>query len=619
MNNTTHEAFLELEINQKQHHVDFAKPFIPTQDPPDQLFEKYSRKTTGRKKYQMSAATQPADNSTARLGSIQSGLAPYNGAWTTWEIAHLLRRTHYGVKKSDVDMLQSKSVSQAVDYLLSPSTPTLPSATPLNYYQDTMPDTAGVALGQNWTQAPLNGLNPKDANVNNSRLVSLYYWSWGLCIDGNAGLTEKMTNFWYHFIPINLNNLNTMGSNGAIMGHDYMKLLRSNALGNYKTLIKAIAKSPAMLAFLSVQSSTATAPNENFARELLELFTMGKQPTQNYTEDDVKSAAKVFSGWKCTSYTTYPFPVEFNYYYHNQTNKQFSSNFANTVIANQAGANGANEFDTFFNMLFTNQATTIARYICRRLYRFFVYYDIDENIENNVIIPLANQFATNWEILPVLKTLFTSEHFFDQVNRGPMIKSPVDFIAGTLRTLMVNTVPASGPNKIPAQYQIWKYFHSYSFEKLGQGLGLAPGVAGWTAYYQSPTYHQNWINSSTIQQRAAFLTSLFTGFYPNSSNSTIKIDPIVFVQQFSQETLQNPDLLLNNIIQLLLPNDLDQTYKDSLKKDNLLGGQIDNLYWTTAWNNYTGAPTNSSYQGIVRSRLNSLLSALLQLAEFQLM
>lgn len=593
-----------------------------TGDPDDPLFKKYSRKSLGNRVYttRVEVPSLNDDNaSTLRVGNVTSGITPYAGAWNIWHVTHLLRRTSFGVKKADIDALLALTPGSAVDAMLAISAPTVPSATPLNYYQNTLPDSGGIALGASWTSNNLTYVNANDDTNNYYRQLSLSSWLWGLYINDNATIREKMTLFWYHFIPVNFDDVRGMQGNSATMCNDYINLLRTNALGNFKTLIKAIAKTPAMLVYLSNQYSTASVPNENFARELMELFTMGKAPSQNYTESDIIAASKVFSGWRVPSFTAaYPFAPGFNSSYHNQGSKTFSAFFNNTTIANQAGAAGANEFDIFFDMQFTQQGTTIAKYVCRRLYRFFVYYDIDANVEANVIAPLSNVLLTNnWDMGITVSTLLKSEHFFDVVNKGVMIKSPVDFIAGTIRTLNIGTTPAAGATQVVNQYTIWNYFQNYALNNLEQGLGLVPNVSGWKAYYQEPAFYQNWINSNAIQRRAALLTSFINGF--TQGTLSIKFDPIAYVQQFPNTTIQDPDLLIDAIIPQLFAVDLPAQYKTDTKVSTLLAGQVTNSYWTTAWNNYTGTPSNTSYANIVKTRLNSLLTTFLQLAEFQLM
>ncbi len=591
-----------------------------TGDPDDPLFKKYARKTLGNRHFSQAMAIPDSGGPELnRVGNITSGITPYTGPWTVWEVIHLLRRTGFGLKKADIEALLLLTPANAVAALMTLVPPAQPSLTPLNYYQNTLPDSGGIALGSSWTSNNLTYVNANDGTNNYYRQLSLTSWSWGVCINDATSIREKMTQFWYHFIPVNFDDVRNQQNNSATMCNDYMNLLRNNALGNFKTLIKQIAKMPAMLVYLGNQYSTASVPNENFARELMELFTLGKVPTQNYTESDVIAASKVLSGWRTPSFVAaYPFAPAFNASYHNQTSKLFSLNFGTTTIANQTGANGANEFDLFFDMLFTQQATAISRYICRRLYRFLVYYDIDANIETNVIVPLAALLVSNnWDMAPVVSTLLKSEHFYDAANRGVMIKSPIDFIAGTLRTLNINTTPAAGATQIVNQYTIWNYFQSYGDNNLEQGFGLVPNVSGWKAYYQDPTFYQNWINSNSIQKRASLLTAFINGF--TTGGTSIKFDPIAFVQQFPGTTIQDPDLLINAITPYLFTIDLPVTFKNDTKVQTLLAGQVTNSYWATAWTNYAGTPSNTSYASIVRTRLNSLFTTFLQLAEYQLM
>jgi uncharacterized protein (DUF1800 family) len=616
----------------------------PNFDNEDPLFEKYSRKTLGDRQYseQMEVPRQDGTFS-ARVGAVTSGLAPYTGTWTSWEVNHLLRRLSFGTKRSDTTALLALSVSDAVDSLLTFSdTPANPSATPVYFnginYVDTLGAgtgtpviSGGVSQGADWTASNLTGYPPFGPNY--SRRISLEYWNWGVILNDATSIREKMQQFWHHFIPINFESLDNSEQNSPIMSHEYMKLLRTNGLGNFKTLIKAISKTPAMLVYLSNQYSTAAVPNENFARELMELFTLGKTPTQNYTEPDIIAASKVFSGWRMPTFIAATVPASaFNSVYHNQTNKVFSSNFISAAfptatINNQTGVNGANEFDQFFDMLFAAQASTIAKYICRRLYRYFVYYDIDANIETNVIVPLsATLISNNWEMLPVVKQLFKSQHFFDMANRGVMIKSPVDYMVGIVRTLDINTIAttintAQGASSLlDTQYFTWRFFQDYSDGNLGQGIGSPPNVAGWKAYYQGPTYYQNWINSETIQKRASIVNSFLStnGFTPYQG-ALIKIDLIAYVQQYGNTIASDPALLVNEVVKSLLSIDIPATYKtDQLKKIELLSNQAD-TYWTNAWNLLSSPSNTTTNTNLVKTRLRALFTAVMQLAEFQLM
>jgi uncharacterized protein (DUF1800 family) len=621
------EFFRSLKIQKQQ------APELNSPNSDDPLFDKYSRKSLGPRVYS-NVIGIPNENDPSllnRIGNITSGINPYTGTWSVWEVAHLLRRASFGVKKADLTTLLAMSPSAAVDSLFTfTPVPVSPSPTPLYFNTASYPDTlgqgtgtpvinGGVAQGADWTTSTFTGYPPFGPIY--SRRLSLEYWHWGVCINEPASIREKMQQFWYHFIPVGFENLENLEHNAPTMLHDYMKLLRTSCLGNFKTLIKSISKTPAMLVYLSNQYSTASAPNENFARELLELFTMGKVPTQNYTEPDIIAASKVFSGWRVPSFIApyASFGSAFNASRHNQTNKVFSSLLVgptNTTIVNQTGAAGANEFDIFFDMLFTQQATTISKYICRRLYRYFVYYDIDANVEANVIVPLAALLVSNnWEMAPVVKALFKSEHFYDVANKGVMIKSPIDYIVGLIRTFNLNTTTALGVDK---QYFIWRYFHDYSDTSLGQDFGGPPNVAGWKAYYQEPTYYQNWINSETIQKRASMLTTFMNGFTPSSSSTLIKLDFIAFIQQFPSATINDPNLLIDEVTKYLFSVDLPAAYKTQLKQQDLLTGQSSDIYWTQAWVNYLSNPTTAN-TNIVVNKLKAFFTSLLQLAEYQLM
>jgi hypothetical protein len=250
-----------------------------------------------------------------------------------------------------------------------------------------------------------------------------------------------------------------------------------------------------------------------------------------------------------------------------------------------------------------------------------VYYDIDTNIEANVIVPLAQHFvANNWEIAPVLDKLFKSQHFYDMANYGVYIKSPFDLILGSMRTFNLNYNVSDATN-YHAQYYVWGAISTRFLVPNDQSMGNMPNVAGWPAYHQNPNFHEYWINSNTVQKRAAFIDSIFNGFNLtyNGLTTRIEVDVIAWVSQFSGATIADPDALVNECVKYLLPVDLSNTAKTNLKVQNLLSNQVQNYYWSDAWNNYISNPTNVSYTNTVKSRLKSLLLAITQLSEYQLM
>lgn len=599
----------------------FLKKLLVNAKEKDPLFEKYSRKIYYGRRY--SSLTNPKKNLTAKSGSeteriinVTTGLAPYSGTWTTSEALHLLKRTGYGFKKSDVDTLLGLGMDQAVNLILTIDN--TPPAPPINYYENETPDENGLPYGADWTNDVFS-TNDIGGDTNGNRTLGLSSWSLGLAFNQDISIREKMTLFWYHFIPVDFEFVKQSSNefcntNSARICYKYMKMFRDNATGNYKTLIRNMATQPAMMFYLNNQANTKTAPDENFAREVMELFTLGKEEDSQYTEADVIQAAKVLTGWRVQNLNTLSDGTNFIDSLHATGTKQFSAFFNNTVIPNT----GAAELDLFIDMIFS-KSKVVSQYICRRLYRFFVYYDIDANVEANVIVPLAQHFvAGNWDILPVLDKLFKSEHFFDMANRGVYIKSPLDVIVGTMRTFNLNYNVEDASNH-EAQYHLWNQFN-YAMYDMQQSIGAIPNVAGWQAFYQKPSFHEYWINSNSIQRRYALIEYLFYGFdiEKNGLTTRLEVDVIAFVKQFPNAICEDPNLLVNECIKYLVPIDFSLNAKNAIKTQTLLTGQDSDNYWTKAWQAYNSNP-NEMTLSIVKTRIRSLLLTIVEFAEYQLM
>ncbi len=603
----------------------------PNPGPEDPLFEKYSRKTLGPRVYSnefvnfftQGAESQGPAESSLRVGNVTSTLVPYAGTWTEREAIHLIRRTTFGFKKADVTALAAMTVSDAVNSMLAIDT--TPPAPPVNWYNNLAVDAGGIAYGADVTNHAFATSTAEGQTSNHYRMDGLRRWMTGLATGQTNTIREKMHWFWYHFIPIDFESIfqssnSYINVNSARIFYQYMKLFRDNALGNFKTLIRNVATQPAMMFYLNNQANSATAPDENFARELMELFTLGKEPLSQYTQDDVVAAAKVLTGWRVQNMNTLTASTNFVSSSHKTGPKQFSSFFNNTIINRTIVAEGALELDDLLNMIF-NKTQVVSEYICRRLYRYFVYYDIDANIETNIITPLAQTLVANgWNIKPVLEQLFKSEHFFDMANRGVYIKSPYDLVIGSLRTFNISANVSDAAN-YEAQYRVWGWFNDAACLPMEQQMGSIPNVSGWNAYYQTPAYHEYWINTNTIQKRFTFLQQIFNGITLtyNTLATVIKVDVIAFAQQFANTTIREPNLLVAECIKYLLPVDLSLDQRNAIKQSTLLYGQITDTYWTTAWDNYYNTPANASYKTIVTDRLKNLLYTIVQLAEYQLM
>jgi uncharacterized protein (DUF1800 family) len=546
-------------------------------------------------------AKAPSPKTYAGYRQIYSGLTPYSGTLTAQQASHLLKRTMFGAKKADIDYFTGKSASQAVDELLNVPA-TLP-APPLKNYDNTDieagdPDLT-IAQGTTW----VNNVS-KGVVSNMQRGKSIKSWWLGQMINQDRNILEKMTLFWHNHWAIEINVIER-----PTFAYLYSVLLRGSALGNFKKMVNDVSLNVAMLRYLNGYLNAKTAPDENYARELQELFTLGKENNPNYTEDDVKAAARLLTGWKIDMDTEI---VSFKPADHDQTNKTFSSFYNGTTIAGRSDANaGTAELNDLINMIFS-KTTEVSEYIVKRLYRWFVYYTIEPDTYTNVIKPLAQQFvAGGWEIKPVLAALLKSEHFFDPLSQGCLIKSPVDMIVGLVREFNVKFPDASD---YVNQYNMWEYLQTQSAQ-MQQDICDLPNVAGWPSYYQIPMFYETWINHDTMPRREKLIDQLvMTGYMRNNIN--LIIDPLEFTKQFPNAG--DPNQLINDVLDVLYRVPLSDTMKATIKTQILLTGQTDDTYWTNAWTIYLQNPTNPQAYNPVYTRLQTLYKYLMNLAEYQL-
>jgi len=534
------------------------------------------------------------------LERSSAGLEPYTGTWGTEQMLHLLRRTTFGASRSDLTAIKTKTVSETVELLLT--VPPIPMP-PVNNYS-TSADPSGVLPGETWVNAAY------DSTVNGSRYTSWKAWWINEMISQQLSIREKMTLFWHnHF------STETADVGDARYVYKHHALLRQFALGNFKELTKQITTDPAMLRYLNGFVNTKTAPDENYGRELQELFTVGKGPDSHYTEDDVKNAARVLTGWRIDGINNVSY---FDSTRHDTSSKTFSSFYNSTTITGRTGATaGALELDDLMTMIFAQHEVAI--FLARKLYRFFVYYIIDAGIETNVIMPLAEIIRTNnYEIKPALSALLKSAHFFDPVNIGCVIKTPIDLTVGLCREFSINGKSSASPPVLltPAQqYGIWEYLRSQS-STMQMNLGDPPNVAGWSPYYQEPQYYEIWINADTLPKRNQFTDTMISTNGYTKSNARLVIDPIAYADQCSNPS--DPTILVNEIVQHLYAITISDTLKSSLKTSSLLSGQASDHYWSDAWNAYKANTNDTNAKSTVVTRLQSLLKALMNAAEYQL-
>ena len=528
------------------------------------------------------------------------GLAPYEGEWTATQAAHLLRRTGFGLVPAEVDQLAEATPAAAVDLLLE-DRPLPPG--PINYNNLLDPN---VPLGEQWDGQPLIA----GINLNTYRNQSLRAWVFDSIRTDGLSVRERMAEFW-------LNHFSIAGTGQAQVLYDYQKLIREFALGNFKELIKRITVEKAMLVFLNGNQNFAASPNENFARELLELFTLGKGPQiapgdyTNYTEDDVRALARALTGWR-TRYlaTTNPGLRPEAYFQanrHDTTDKQLSHHFNNDVITD----GGAEEYKAVIDRIF--QQPVVATHLCRKLYRHFVYYKVDETEENEIINEMAHILVANdFEVRPVLRALFLSAHFYDTDNQGPMIKNPLQLSGGLMRTF--NHEHQFDALPLEQQRRLLNYYYTRA-ALMDMEYFSPPSVAGWEAYYQAPSYSRIWINSSTLQERTRLTQTMTSANGVGiGEGERGKFDYLSWIRQIPGAV--DPNVLISGITSYLLPRPLTEGQMANLK-DVLIPGLPD-FEWSVEYGDHLANPNDTDLAASVEAKLRDLFRAVFSLAEFQL-
>ena len=524
---------------------------------------------------------------------VMTGLAPYTGDWGIKEISHLLRRTMFGTKYSDVKYFQDKTMSQSVDELLQGLG--APITLPLNDYGVGSDEDLEVPFGETFIGAEWS------EESEGARIWSLKGWWLRRMINQERSIREKMLLFWHNHIPVQMFDI--FHSNWSF---EYMELLREHALGNFRDLIRGVTLTPAMLFYLNGQFNSKEEPDENYARELQELFCIGKGQNAKYTEEDVQAMARILTGWRMNWVTGI---VEFQAWDHDTDDKQFSEFYSNTTIEGKNGNAGGEELDELLDMIFDNNE--VALFVCRKLYRFFVYHDIDAQTEADVIEPLAEIYRSNdYEIAPVLDTLFKSQHFYDAANRGAMLKSGVDYQVGLFREFNVGLPPED------ELFDLYEYTGTVTFflNLLQQSLGDPPNVSGWPAYHQLPNFDKHWVTTDTLPKRLQVTDLMLVSGIP-AENYSFPLDVIETVAQMSNPA--DPIALIDETTEWLYGIEVSISVK-AILRSILLSGQLTDSHWTTAWLVYENDPNDPMKLEIVRTRLIKYFFYIVHLEEFQL-
>jgi len=424
----------------------------------------------------------------------------------------------------------------------------------------------------------------------------------GLFQSVELNIREKMTLFWNEHFPI-------AGITNPRILFQYLNLFRTHAVGNFKDLVNDITISPGMLNYLNGVDNIATAPNDNYARELLELFTIGRGEAvgdgdyTNYTEQDVEAISRALTGWRTRQSDATGLPAgAFNSQRHDQGTKTLSHRFENIVIANEE----AEEYKRVIDIIFDK--SEVARFICRKLHIWFVGSDINDDVETNIIEPMAALLVEHDYNLEVpLKALLNSQYFNEEARHGCIVSSPIDFLLK-----LVNTLKFTIPNNLDRRYNIWLALFNIASD-MGMDCLELPTVAGWKAYYQTPQFYQFWINSFTLNQRDELIQRLVNGI--QNAGITYELNFIDFVGEIENAT--DPNVMITGITDVLFVSPISQNQLDYLK-DVLIPGLPD-FEWTVEYGDFLADPNDPAKFEAIKSKLRTLFNAVLRMPEFYLM
>lgn len=419
---------------------------------------------------------------------------------------HLMWRAAFGPMPQNVNELSAISSKQLYHYLEKKS-----SCKPdefnvaTNLFNGLVKGIEDVGMMQRLTQDQKKMLRKQ--SVDDLKNLNLLWLD--SMINSEDQLREKMSLFWHGHFACRVINI--------YFQQQLINTIRQNALGNFGELLRDVSKSPSMLSFLNNQQNKKQHPNENFAREVMELFTMGRG---NYTEDDVKEGARAFTGWGFSLHGEF-------------VNRPFAHDDGNKTFL---GKTGNFDGDDIISILLEQEQT--AKFITQKIYKFFV----NDTIDSEKINWLAKRFyESNYDIQKLMSDIFLSDWFYDEKNIGIHIKSPIELIAGIRRFL---------PMELDKPEVQLLFQHV-----LGQVLFYPPNVAGWPG-------GKNWIDSSALMFRLRIPQIL-----ANADNFVIrpKDDDDTMMGMEGVDKMERPRQV-NSVV------DWDSVLKvfDSEEKENLL-------------------------------------------------
>jgi uncharacterized protein (DUF1800 family) len=415
-------------------------------------------------------------------------------------IAHLLRRAGFGCTYDQIEKLSLMEYDDVVDLLINPE------------------------YGPPKDQDLLDRYFIASVEARTARHADPQ-WTWRLA-KSEKQLEEKIALFWHGLLAVGGIKLD----HGLAMLEE-IDLFRKYGLGKFETLLLKISEDPGMMYWLDNQNSHKDAPNENYGRELLELFSMGidENGEGSYTEDDVKTAARAFTGWASRPtpppFFLGPFPMEFSF------DKSDHDNTEKTFLGKKGNFNG----NDIVNMIATHPST--AKFICKRLYLYFV----SETEDWDEINKLSEVFLkNNGEIKKVLEAMFKSEHFKSGDIRFKKVKSPSDLVFGVSRLVDKYKIPDLDSAELAINTLL-----------MGQFLMNPPSVEGWHE-------GEEWIDSGSLIERINYASTEIS----NISSSGVKR----IIEIIKETNITDSNDLINNTLETLGYIDITDKTKEMIKE-----------------------------------------------------
>jgi uncharacterized protein (DUF1800 family) len=444
-----------------------------------------------------------------------TGLSAYNGPWGKAQASHLVRRTHFGNKISDLNRVRSFSgATEAATTLVDEAkNAVLPD------------DPSWFASG--------NSADVLDMYDTQFRWMDSMY---------QGGFLARMLLFWTNHFAVSYQNMNDLPGKApnsyASHMYKYVKLLQTDGFGDFKELVRKVSKNSAMLYYLNNYNNRAGQPNEDFARELLELFTLGtedKNGNPNYTEGDIAEVARAVTGWRVNN---------------SNLSGLFDSDRFDAGQKTIFGQTDNYNMDSVIDLIFSQKADKVAWFLSKKLYNFFVSAEPD----NSAIQSLADYcLSVNFDIAETLKNLFSSAHFYEERFFGARIKSPIEVYMSFLRQFEIVPSPDL------------KEFIRVQMPELNEELLRPETVFGWSGYNPPDSDgtpgHYTWLNTNLMPARWSTLTDLIYGF----NDAGDAYDPIRIAEKVSDPL--NPFSLAEDIAEHVLSLPLDQVGIRQVEED----------------------------------------------------